>query len=301
MKHLPVHDSHFITLREGYQAWLATMGYSESVVYYNPSYLNEFLYFLEQRQISSIENVDNEVIESYIYYLKHRKNTRRKGLISNTSLNSRIYVLEQFSQYLCKEYSLIIPIKIKRLAVQNRQRDILTQAEIEQLYQVTESDYLGIRDRAVLSLFYGCGLRSSEGIRLELNDILFERKLIHVRRTKNRRDRLVPMTETVKNDLQNYLLYSRPYLNKKQNVNHFLVSRRGHRPNGDGLRYRLLKLIETANIELSGRAIGLHSLRHSIATHFLQKGMKLEDIKQFLGHLSLESTQIYTHILHEIQ
>jgi integrase/recombinase XerD len=256
---------------------------------------------LEQHQITSIENVDNEIIQTYLEYLKHRKNIRRKGFISNTSLNSRIYVLEQFSQYLCKEFSLIIPIKIKRLAVQNRQRDILTQAEMETLYQATESDYLGIRDRATLSLFYGCGLRSSEGIRLDLNDILFERKLIHVRRTKNRRDRLVPMTETVKNDLQNYLLYSRPYLHKKQTGNHFLVSRRGHRPNGDGLRYRLLKLMETANIELSGRAIGLHSLRHSIATHFLQKGMKLEDIRQFLGHLSLESTQIYTHIAHEIQ
>lgn len=301
MKRLTLENTRFIALREGYQAWLATMGYSESVVYYNPSYLNEFLYFLEQHQITSIENVDNETIQAYLEYLKHRKNIRRKGFISNTSLNSRIYVLEQFSQYLCKEFSLIIPIKIKRLAVQNRQRDILTQAEMEQLYQATESDYLGIRDRATLSLFYGCGLRSSEGIRLDLNDILFERKLIHVRRTKNRRDRLVPMTETVKNDLQNYLLYSRPYLHKKQTGNHFLVSRRGHRPNGDGLRYRLLKLVETANIEMSGRAIGLHSLRHSIATHFLQKGMKLEDIRQFLGHLSLESTQIYTHIAHEIQ
>ncbi len=240
-------------------------------------------------------------MSSYVAYLQSRNNQRRRGLISNSSFNSRSLVLEQFSQYLLKEHNLIIPIKISRLPTQPSQRAILTQSEIAHLYQSLASDYLGIRDRAALGLFYGCGLRSSEGRNLDINDVLFERNLIHVKRSKNHYDRLVPMTAAIKKDLHNYLLYSRPYLCKQRTGNSFLVGKRGHRPQADSLRYRLVQLIEKSGIDLNGRAIGLHSLRHSIATHLLQKGMKLEDIRQFLGHLSLESTQIYTHIVHEIQ
>ena len=298
MKSLSIKNPKYELLRLGYKDWLAALNYSSSVVYSHPIYIIEFLHYIENQGIDNIETINTTTAKNYLEYLKTRKNTRRKGMLSNSSINSRINAIECFGAYLLKEHDIVIPIKAKRLENNNKARIILSQQEVEMLYNATESDHLGLRDRAMLSLLYGCGLRSREGLNLDVKDIFFERNLIHIRKTKNRQERLVPMTENIKTDLRNYLLYARPYLAKKITQTSFLVSRRGNRPNPDGLRYRLNRLLEVGRIE---KEIGLHSLRHSIATHLLQKGMKLDDIRQFLGHLSLESTQIYTHILHEIQ
>jgi len=98
------------------------------------------------------------------------------------------------------------------------------------------------------------------------------------------------------------MIYSRPYLTrKKPNQLSLMVGFRGHRIQNSGLNYRLKLLLKTTGISDYKKGLSLHSLRHSIGTHLLQKGMKLDDIRQFLGHLSLESTQIYTHIIHEIE
>ena len=301
MKSLTIKTPKYELMRQGFADWLETLGYSPSVVYNNPTYLIEFLHYVENHDITDLENINQATIKAYLEHLKTRKMKRREGLLSNSSINARLFAVERFSEYLLKEYDIILPVKFKRLENNHKKKEILNQQEIEQLYKATESDHLGLRDRAMLSLLYGCGLRSSEGLNLNVNDVLFERNLLHIRKTKNRQDRLVPMTENIKNDLQNYLLYARPYLVKNYGQKSLLVSRRGNRPQADGLRYRLTKLLIMSQIHKENQPIGLHSLRHSIATHLLQKGMKLDDIRQFLGHLSLESTQIYTHILYEIQ
>jgi integrase/recombinase XerD len=301
MTSLTIKTQKYELMRQGFKDWLETLGYSPSVAYNNPIYLIEFLHYVENKNITEIESVNAETVKAYLEYLKIRKKKRREGLLSNSSINARLFAVDRFSEYLLKEYDIILPVKFKRLESTPKPREILSQQEIKQLYKTTESDHLGIRDRAVLSLLYGCGLRSSEAINLNVNDVLFERNLVHIRKTKNRQERLVPMTENIKKDLQNYLLYARPYLVKNYGQKSFLVSRRGNRPQPDGLRYRLTKLLIMSRIDKENQPIGLHSLRHSIATHLLQKGMKLDDIRQFLGHLSLESTQIYTHILHDIQ
>jgi integrase/recombinase XerD len=298
MKSLQIQNQRFEQLRQGFKDWLQTLGYSPSVVYNKPIYLIEFLCFIEDSGIEKVENITNEVLKDYTQHLQTRKKQKTQGTLSNSSINARLFAIERFGEYLLKEHDLVIPIKAKRLENNPKPRIILSQQEIERLYKATESDALGLRDRAMLSLLYGCGLRSSESLNLELNDLYFERNLLHIKKTKNRIDRLVPMTESIKTDLHNYLLYARPQFVKNYKQKSFLLSRRGNRPKNDGLRFRLNKLLINSGIE---KEIGLHNLRHSIATHLLQKGMKLDDIRQFLGHLSLESTQIYTHILHEIQ
>jgi integrase/recombinase XerD len=149
----------------------------------------------------------------------------------------------------------------------------------------------------MLSIYYGCGLRRSEGVNLDAKDILLKEKLVFVRAGKGYKERYVPMNEAVKEDLDNYLYERSGSLegcgSKEES---FFISYLAKRMSGNALITRVQNLANKAKI---GKTIGLHTLRHSIATHLLQSGMTLEEVSQFLGHSSLESTQIYTHLAHE--
>ena len=154
-----------------------------------------------------------------------------------------------------------------------------------------------LRDKAMLTVFYSCGLRRNEVYHLDISDIIFEKAILHVRKGKNYKQRVVPITKQSLLHLQNYLYDARPYFSNEKNEA-FFVTQSGKRLGGTMMLVRLKQLIGfTANAELMQKDIHLHTLRHSIATHLLQNGMKLERIKEFLGHSSLESTQIYTHFL----
>jgi site-specific recombinase XerD len=170
----------------------------------------------------------------------------------------------------------------------------LTIAEIQQLYDAIENDLLGIRDRAMLAVYYGCGLRLHEGACLEIQDIDTVRKVLHVRKGKCYKERFVPIAEKNLEAIKLYLDYARPQL--MQAFKHtavFVDANKGRSMNRQSLYIRIKKIVKKA--KLTKRA-GAHTLRHSIATHLLQSGMKLERIKEFLGHAHLDSTQIYTHI-----
>jgi integrase/recombinase XerD len=189
--------------------------------------------------------------------------------------------------------------------------DILTQQEIKQLYEITHLPYeqkkndkgifyyeaMQMRDRAMLAVFYGCGLRRNEVVHLDIGDIIFAKSVLHVKKGKGYKERMVPVTKQSLLHLQNYLYDGRPYFCNDKNES-FFVTQSGRRLDGQMMLIRLKQLIQlTGNAALQNKDIHLHTLRHSIATHLLQNGMKLERIKEFLGHTSLESTQIYTHFL----
>ena len=154
-----------------------------------------------------------------------------------------------------------------------------------------------LRDKAMLTAFYSCGMRRNEVYRLDMNDIIFEKSILHVRMGKGYKERIVPITKQSLQYLENYLYDARPYFCNDKNEA-FFVTHSGRRLGGTMMLRRLQQLIQlTGNATLQNKDIHLHTLRHSIATHLLQNGMKLERIKDFLGHSSLESTQIYTHFL----
>jgi len=178
-------------------------------------------------------------------------------------------------------------------------KTILTKAEMHLLYKSCPvNDYrwkyamIGLRDRAMLGVYYGCGLRRSEGLELDITDIDLIRNLVHVRKGKGSKERFVPIGESIKQDFKDWLSVRGEY-QKHPTEQAFLLSPRGNRISGNALMERLKRLVEVAGIN---KEIGLHSLRHSIATHLLQQGMSLENVSRFLGHASLENTQIYTHI-----
>ena len=164
------------------------------------------------------------------------------------------------------------------------------------------TDDLAIRDQAILSLLYYCGLRASELVDLTLQDINFRTRIVRVL-GKGNKERLVPFTDEAKDAVQRYINESRPKLLMQKNVQTSLLflSDYPHDPTKlkepkmttRGLEY-ILDEIE----KKTGTFVGLHPhlLRHSFATHLLENGADLRVIQELLGHSSLNTTQVYTHI-----
>jgi len=148
----------------------------------------------------------------------------------------------------------------------------------------------------MLAVFYGCGVRRNEAVNIEIKDILPDRNLLYIRKGKGHKERYVPMVGQVRNDIITYLTTARPMMRSRVAREEFFIGIRGKALGGAGLYDRLKKLVVRAGIE---KDAGLHTLRHSIATHLHKNGMKLSEIAKFLGHSSLESTQIYTHLKDE--
>jgi len=312
MKQLALQSEAYRYIIASFREWLQTIGYSKQTVYQLPNYIQEFLYYAETKGYAGLHQITNDLIKEHYYKLKLRTNKRKEGGLSAAYLNKHLQAFNKFIDYLRQNGRLLLPtLDIQTEEDNSEVTDILTQAEIKQLYEATNILYeptkgdkgivfheaMQMRDRAMLTAFYSCGLRRSEAYHLDISDIIFEKQLLHVRKAKGYKERLVPLTTNGIAYLQNYLYDGRPYFSTGKEEA-FFVTHYGKRLGGQQMLLRLKILIQlTGNAELMQKDIHLHTLRHSIATHLLQNGMRLERIKDFLGHSSLESTQIYTHFL----
>lgn len=303
MKHLELRSKTYIHLEYSFREWLGVLGYASSSVYGMPNTIREFLSWLESEKITDIKSINADVIDEYFEFLRGRVNLRREGGLSNSYISKHLQAVKRFSTYLRQTEQGGFLIEVKTPKQQRNIKDVLTLHEMQLLFDVAEDDVLGLRDRVMLSIYYGCGLRRNEGIQLDVSDILFERKMLYVRSGKNYTERYVPVKDNVLRHLSDYVNNGRTELLKSdRNTEALLLSVRSERISGQSMYLRLKRLIQlTENDRLMQKEIGLHSLRHSIATHLLMGGMRLERIGQFLGHKSIESTQIYAHIAAEME
>lgn len=312
MKQLTLHSEAYRYIIASFKEWLQTLGYSKEIVYQLPNHIQELLYYAESKGYAGLHQINNELIKEHYYKLKERPSKRKTGGLSNNYLNKHLHAYHKFSDYLRQNGRLLLP-KLDIQTENDRQEvtDILTQEEVKLIYKSTYQSYeqkkndkgivyyeaMRSRDRAMLTAFYSCGMRRNEVVHLDINDIVFEKQILHVRRGKGYKERMIPLTKQSLHYLENYLYDGRPYFCSDKNEA-FFVNHYGKRLGGQQMLLRLKLLIQlTGNTALQQKDIHLHTLRHSIATHLLQNGMKLERIKDFLGHSSLESTQIYTHFL----
>ena len=306
MKKLKLQHENYKALLISFKQWLDILGYVASTVYYLPNYLQEFFYWLEQHHITNINFIETQTVKQYYNYLRERANERRNGALSKSYLNKHQQALKKFKEYLQNHNHKGINIHLKVEQNPTEEKiNILTQSEIKALFNATNYSHrrqrIQLRDKAMLVVLYSCGLRRNEAVHLDLNDIYFDKERIHVRKGKNYKERFVPINRKNAEILEDYIYEARPQFNLNNNTDALFLSQQGKRMQGMTFANRLKGIIDaTGNKELQQRNITLHSLRHSIATHLLQQGVVLEAIKTFLGHASLESTQIYTHILKSI-
>lgn len=307
MKKLKLQNDSYRMLVINYKEWLDILGYAESTVYALPIHLQEFFYYLEQNHIKNINQIATKTIKEYYNYLQQRVNERRNGGLSKSYLNKHQQALKKFKEYLQNHNHKGFNIHLKSEKQPTEEKlNILTQSEIKELFRATNQSHhsqrIQLRDKAMLVVLYSCGLRRNEAVHLDTSDIFFDKERIFVRKGKNYKERFVPINRRNAEILEDYIYEARPQFKDANSNDALFINQQGTRLRGMTFANRLKVIVlATNNKNIVDKKITLHTLRHSIATHLLQHEVKLESIKTFLGHSSLESTQIYTHLLKTIE
>jgi len=302
------------TIIEDFRTWIKTLGYSDSSAKSFPRYTTEFITWLTDQGVERADQITAQHVRDYFFQWKNRRNKRTGAGLSQNHINSGITALNNFIKFLKTTGRSNIDLKLEHVRVDFKAPVVLSIDEIRAMYEATFTNNrpvnitaYGQRDRAMLAVFYGCGLRRNEGGNLLLSDVLHDKKLIHVRKGKNSKERFVPIAEKGLQDIQEYLAYGRKWFLKQLHSNrysktknvepteYFFINMEAEPMKDFGQRIKQLK--EDTGIS---KRISLHTFRHSIATHLMHQGMDIEQIKKFLGHSSLDSTQIYTHLINEL-
>ena len=283
---------------EGFSQWLELKNYALCSLQSDPRRIRDFLAFMDSRGIKEVGGIRGKDVKGYFESLAKRKSRKTGEVLSKATLRNYLTTIRRFSRYvrLREGQVLEVPVSFKG-GKEQKGAQVLTEQEIERLYASCPDGLLGLRDKAMLGVFYGLGLRRDEGADLKIGDLHFESGVVYVRKGKGQKERYVPMAKGVKNDFLQYVRIGRRMLMESKVHEVFFVGIKGNPLTGSALYERIRKLAVKAGIK---KRVGLHTLRHSIATHLLYKGMPLTEIGRFLGHSSLQSTQIYTHLKNEI-
>jgi integrase/recombinase XerD len=294
-------DSYKLYL-QGFNKEIITVGYSRNANQYFVRQLCEMFTYLENLGIEKLEQIKRSHLQAFYDHLLQRGSTRFPGTnITSSYLRKYLQSHRRFNKYLQDNHNKTIPTRVILPPKEEGITKVLTRQQAKDLFDACDiTTPHGIRDKAVLALCYGCGLRRTEVRMLDLEHVQLSRKIIYVK-GKMGKDRNVPLTDANAEILHDYVAHSRPVMLGYKKCNAFMLSERGQRIDGMSMNLRFKALLPQIGCEhlLDGK-IGLHTLRHSIATHLLAGGMKLRSIQLFLGHKSIESTQIYTHLVDQV-
>ena len=306
MKKLQLENRSYKELLIAFKDWLEVLGYSRSAKESYPNCLKEFFYNLEQKGHYKLDAITATTIKDYYDYLKERPNQRTNGALSKAALNQHQQALRKFNEYLKNHNGKPLPVHLRAEAKKEEGwQTVLTQDEIKELFEAAEHSYVMkhvcLRDKAMLVALYSCGLRVNEAVHLDRRDILFDRELVFVRKGKNYKERFVPINYRNLKILEDYLYDARLEFYKANESEAFFIGQQGKRLGRQSFGNRLDILVKlTGDSELQEKKVTPHTLRHSIATHLLEQGAPMESIQQFLGHSSLETTQLYTHLVESL-
>ena len=265
---------------------LLNLGYSKNAVVNYPKYAQNLLNYIKEvpQKITDIH------IKNYYEYLKTKPSRITKKTISESHIYSQLLAIKLYFEYLERTKTIKrnpYNLRIKQTA--KNERIVFTQEEIQLLYASCQN----ATETTILHLCYSCGLRRNEIELLNLKDINFEQKLLFVRKGKGKKRRVIPLTETIIQDLKEY--FTATEIIRNNNEESFLININGSKMRGNNI-YNLFKRLLKRTQSLNPENYCLHSLRHSIATHLLENEMSIEMVRDFLGHSQLVSTQIYTRI-----
>lgn len=292
-------NENYQQMARSYRQYLETLGYRKETVVVKHQQLIRFLSWLEQEQINSVNQVTTHLLESYQNYLQGEKNQNTGGKLSAKTVYDKLRATELFFMMLQNQQTITSnPFGTFKNTYQEKatERTILTQSEIQQLYEATIND----QERAMLSLAYGCALRAAELEAVNVQDIKLRDGLLIVPKGKGNKRRTIPLSPGVKEDLKDYYYGQRPELLADPEEVAFMLHSQGGRMRGYTWNKYLKRIIErTDNLTIQSKRISLHSLRHSIATHLLENGIAVEQVRLFLGHSMVETTETYTRVNRE--
>jgi len=222
--------------------------------------------------------LDDEAIQDYLHFLKRKHHTPSDSFFKHTVYGLR-YLFRIFDR---KESRVILPSieRPKKLPV------VLSQHEVKELLKAPKL----LKHRLILALLYGCGLRNFECCKLKISDIDLDRKMLHIREGKGRKDRYVPLCDLLARGIKTYVEVERPvdYLfNGKNSLGEPVpISARG-------VQWAAREARRASGVQ---KQVTAHALRHSYATHLLEMGTDIFTLKELLGHVDINTTLVYLHV-----
>jgi len=233
---------------------------------------------------------DVNLVRAYLAFLNDKE-------YSKATVARKLATLRSFYKFLVKRNEITANpvISIRTPKQEKKLPRFLEYEEVKRLLETPPMDnWLGARDRAILETLYSTGIRVSELVALNMDDVDFLGEVVHIR-GKGKKERIAPISSSALQVIQHYM----EYRNKRaQNNNNFdpkvlFVNKHGRRLSTRSVRRKMDKYLKIAGLD---PAISPHTLRHSFATHMLNKGADLRSVQELLGHQSLSTTQIYTHL-----
>ncbi|MFL5617580.1 MAG: site-specific tyrosine recombinase XerD [Gemmatimonadaceae bacterium] len=250
--------------------------------------LDRFAEYADLKGVAAPLDITARTMREYVYHLKDL------GL-SPASIRRNVSALRSYFRFLTGD-GVVVRDPSERLETPKRWRelpDVLTVDEVQRLIAApTLDDNMVFRDRALLELAYGAGLRVSEWITLGVRDLMLEEGLIRVF-GKGSKERLVPIGRSAIGAVAVYLRELRPKLEKGEGKGILFLNARGRPLTRMGAWKILRGYVERAGIT---KHVSPHTLRHSFATHLLEGGADLRAVQEMLGHVDIATTQIYTHV-----
>ncbi len=260
-----------------------------------------FFHFLEKYypRIKSLEKVTKEIALDYQKYLASYKN--RKGeLLSSKTRILRLIIVRKFFSFLVKQdlilknpaSSITLPKEEQRLT-----RNILTEKEMLALLENMKlTDPVSIRNRAIIELFYGCGIRTTELCQLKIQDVDLKEQTVTIVKGKGNKFRIVPVGQYATYYIQLYLGKARKYMlkGKRNDPGYLFLSQRGNPFNNTTINKSVMRSV-AKKLE-NKKYLSCYSMRHAVATHLLANNVDITYIAKLLGHSSLKTTQRYLRV-----
>lgn len=271
--------------------------FSAATIDHRQRYLSYFAFWAKEQNVESPKDVSRQFLEEYKKYLYDYKKANGRPL-SVASQWTRLEPLRSFFSWMAKKYYLLYnpasELELPKLA-RTLPRNILTDAQVDAILAQPNLDTLrGLRDRAILELFYCTGMRRLELTALHVYDVNFSRSTVLIREGKGAKDRVVPLGSRAMYWVDRYINQVRPLLLPKEGETKVLfLTNAGDPIRAAYLTWKIRQYIKAAGIEVDGSC---HIFRHSMATLMLENGADIRYIQQILGHASLETTEIYTRV-----
>jgi len=249
--------------------------------------IEQYITYLNELKVTNIANTNKTTIIAYLLHLK------KKGRATST-ISRNLASIRSFYQFLYKNQIIDNDptSDLESPKVEKKLPQILSTQEVELLLEQPKCvDLKGYRDKAMLELLYATGIRVSELISLDIDDLNME--VGYIRCTKGTRERVIPIGSIAISALKEYLNKARHLLIQKQDEKALFVNINGKRLTRQGF-WKIIK--QYKNQAKINKEITPHTLRHSFAAHLLENGADLRSIQEMLGHSDISSTQIYTQI-----
>lgn len=273
-------------------------GLSQATVANYSFYLHKFAEFAKENGASSPAKITKQLVHKYRLWLNRQKTAQDEYLKKNTQ-NYHLIALRGFLKYLVKnDIKTLEPEKIELAKQEQRQVDFLEGSDLDRIleapFQIKQPEIIKLRDKAILELFFSTGLRVSELTKLKIDSVNLNKSEFSVR-GKGAKVRIVFLSD----DARDWL---KKYLDKRQDVNPYLFvghdKGSGGRGEEEGLTPRSVQRLVQKYAKVAGitKQVTPHTMRHSYATDLLMGGADIRSVQAMLGHSSITTTQVYTHI-----